>query len=302
MNANIIARIANNLFVSGLNNTGIVRGNTSGKVNTIAQAVAHFTRSARLAAASLFAVGSLVALSQTSRADIVIDQFVGPQQVYSYDNGQLVAAAGVTAVQVKLRNTDTTTVSGITVQIYAYLAEDVNNGWTVRAMPALTNQTLGPDQSKWLTIAIPKMSRQNFSLYNRNLWIKAVVGSQVAWVQNALDRPADNVVPGIAQLTSGQTTFTITFTNTGNQNAPAKSVTVRATPSNSSGPVVALSSVVPQTLSLPALGAHTSTTLTFTMPTRPTDSNNYAEFCALDIVIADPLIGYQVESSGQVYY
>jgi hypothetical protein len=302
MNANIIACIANVARINTLNaNASIVKEDTSMKLNAkvnFAARIANIARASRLAAASLLALGALAASGQSAKADIVIDNFTAPQQTYSYDNNILVASAGETAVQLKLRNTDNDTVTGVTVQTYVYLASDVNNGWLVRAMPALTNQSFGPKQSKWVTIAIPQMSRQNFSLYNQTLWIKAIVNNQTAWLQNVLDRPADNVLAGIAQHSHGSSTFSITFTNHGTQNAPAKNVTVSATPSDANGPVVALNSVVPQTLSLSALAVGHSQTLTFTMPAQV----NGAEFCALAIDISDPLIGYQVQSNGQVYY
>ena len=53
--------------------------------NTIARSANTVSRFARRSAASLLALGGLLALRTRAQADIVVDRFVGPQQVYSYE-------------------------------------------------------------------------------------------------------------------------------------------------------------------------------------------------------------------------
>ena len=122
------------------------------------------------------------------------------------------------------------------------------------------------------------------------------------WVQNVLDRPADSVQAGIPQHTSGEWDV--------QHQVHQQRQTERACQERHGGGdafqqrwpgggpqqcgSADLVSARPVSGTVGDADIHHA---------RPSDGlHNYAEFCALDIRIADPLIGYSSDSSSQVNY
>lgn len=208
-------------------------------------------------ALALAALVSLsVAQAQTAaRADVVIDKFVDPQHT-------LGVSPGGTALQLKVRNANSYTVSGVTVQTYIYLATDLV-GWQVRAMPRSAALTLAPGASTWVTINIPAYSIQGPALYGQHLYAKAILNSNVYWLKDFIDLPAQaDLEPTVVHTntTNGADVFTVTITNNGYAPSTAQKVTV-STWQDADG---RNGSVLNQTANIPALQVGQSIRLTFT--------------------------------------
>ena len=148
IHTNSIANNAN--FNTGLNantniNNRIVKENTSMNTNTVVN-----TNTIARRFAALLAFGGLLAFSHSAvKADVVVDKFVGPQQTYG-------VMPGTTALQLKVRNTDGYTVSGVNIKTALYKMEGLFP--VLQASPASGAFSLGPYQSEWITIAIPAKS------------------------------------------------------------------------------------------------------------------------------------------------
>ena len=220
------------------------------------------TRLARGAASLLALVGLLGFSQKAAKADVSIDYMVGPQQ-------NIGVAVGTTALQIKVRNSDAFTVTGISIQTYVYFDTDVNNGWLVRAMPKSATFSMQPNSTQWITIPLPTYSLQGNLLVGRHLYAKALMGSHEAWLNNFLDVPAAaNVQSGAVKLTrinsDGSKTFTITFTNNGYiaSTVTTAYVSTWRYADGPDGPALNLTGAIP------ALAVGASATLTFT--TQPT--------------------------------
>lgn len=133
----------------------------------------------------------------------------------------------MTVLQLKVHNTDPNlTVTGVKVQTYIYLASDINNGWTVRAAPALTNLTLGPNQSEWVSIVIPNTSLQGHALRGQHLYARAIVDNHTYWLDNFLDASFDIDVQVVSEQHNADGTISVSvqFTNEGHIASEAQSV------------------------------------------------------------------------------
>jgi len=259
---NCITRFANSLvnrIVCADNASLSSQKEISMNTNHFRHSVARITRGA----VGLFALVGLLGFShKAANADVTIDYMVGPQQ-------NLGVAVGTTALQIKVRNSDAFTVTGISIQTYVYLDSDVNNGWLVRAMPKSATFSMQPNSTQWITIPLPTYSLQGNLLVGRQLYAKALMGNHEAWLRNFLDIPAAaNVQSGAVRLTrfnsDGSKTFTITFTNNGY--IPSTTTTAYVSTwryaDGPDGPALNL------TGSIPALAVGASAVLTFT--TQPT--------------------------------
>ena len=281
---NTITRIAANIAnrISSSSNTISNNVNPSLKeentmnTNSIARKnmIARFTRNA----AALLAFGGLLALSHTAKADVVVEKFEGPQNVYNDPNNYI--APGVTAMQLKVRNTFNYNVSNVPVQTYIYFAGDVNNGWQVRATPA-TTVSLMAGQSKWISILIPNTSLQGQNLRGQYLYAKALCNNREYWLNNFLDAAYTIAARETsARLNADNTyTFSIRFTNISHIASPAMNVTVNYAPYAGGD----LGQKQPISAALPQLKPGDDTTLTFT--TAPLIST------AMDYVDSDLYIG-----------
>ena len=215
MNANIIARIANN--VTRIANNSIVN---NAKEHT---SMNPFATMIRRTAQALGAIALLSLAQATVKADVVVEthpdgsfMFVGPQATYNEPPLNTVAA-GATAMQIKVRNTDPNVgVTGVNIQTYIYLDTDVNNGWTVRAMPSSGAFSLAPGQDRWVTILIPNTSRQGQSLRGHHLYAKAIVDGHIYWLNDFVDASfsMDATVASITYNSDYTVSVKVQFTNT----------------------------------------------------------------------------------------
>lgn len=257
----IANNIANNIVRNNVNNFSAKEdtsmntlNNTNNNANVRRNTIARIVRFA----CALLAFASLLALTgRAANADVVVDKFVGPQETYN-------VAPGTTALQLKVRNTDGYNVSSVSIQTYIYLASDVNNGWTVRAMPNSGAFSLSAYQSKWITITIPQYSLQGASLRNKYLYAKALLNSHEYWLNNFYNIPAQADVQAADIQTTGMSNgakvFTIRFTNNGHAastSQTAKVVTFQYADGKVGTPKT-------QTATLPALQVGESKTVTFT--------------------------------------
>lgn len=216
---NTNSRIADNTN-NNLNNTNntntIVKEDTSMNINTntVANTIARIARRS----AALLALGGLLALSHTAQADIVVDRWVGTSQA-------LGVPAGSTIMQLKVRNTDNYTVSG--VQIATLLFTPRLRDFTA---PTSSAFSLAPYQSKWINVVIPARGYNGTALYGQQLGGSAWLSGKASFAINFQDvAPAANVQAGDITMTgqsNGADLFTVTFTNNGYVASQAQTATV----------------------------------------------------------------------------
>ena len=162
-------------------------------------------------------------------------------------------------MQLKVRNTDPYTVSGLQIKTDLYLVA----GFFVMHMasPASSSFSLAPYQSLWITIPIPAKSDGGYAMQGMRLTALAHLGHNT-YQQSFFDLPAQaNVQAGNIQMTgqsNGADVFTVTFTNNGYITSSAQTATV-STWLYGDGRI---GSADNQTVNIPALATGASYTVT----------------------------------------
>ncbi|MCW3054007.1 MAG: hypothetical protein JWN14_3177 [Chthonomonadales bacterium] len=254
---NCITRFATNLVnrIARADNTSLSQKEIAMNTNCFRHSVARMARGA----AGLFALVGLLGFShKAASADVSIDYMVPPQETYG-------VMSHLTALQVKVRNNDFFSVSGLRIQTYIYRNADVNNGWSVRAMPTSDLFSLTPYQTKWITIFLPWNDFQGRMLMGDQLYAKAILGSHEVWLKDFYNwYPGPDVRSGAVRSFRSNwdysQTFSVTYTNKGRCAAlPVTTTLSMWTLSNGvRGPVKTV------TGKIPALEPGESTTLVFT--------------------------------------
>jgi hypothetical protein len=249
-------------LICNTNSVNTLTSNTNKEITMNAKLITH-TLIARIVrnTAALAAFCCLMALSTVAHSQVLINSIVGPQQTIG-------VTPGVTAMQVRVQNFNGYAVSGFNVQTFIYLNTDVNNGWTVRAMPASPALSLAAYESRWITIPIPTYSLQGSILRDKRLTAKAVMLGRETWLNNFLNSPAQQQfttqILNVYNNANGSRTFTLRITNNGFATTAGQQVTV-STSLYADGSVGA---ALTQTRSLPVLQTGQSTNMSFT--TQPT--------------------------------